>query len=311
MLNTLGATKREHSRMFPFCSPTMNNTKKIPENGFKHLDGCTPPRHDRLQFTVRALLIAMFVVALLCGLTQWHAMRSSTAKKLKDTRVAFKMTGDSLEVYDSIFGHLPYPVRYETPGKITELGMANGTGKPLYSWRAEVAEFADSWWCARSWDESKPWDATENRTIASFPWRYSYDAIGLDSNDQLPTKFSPETNMMAITGPGTAFGCKERAPASLSELDSDTILVVEVWNSGVHWMESGDLDIRNIPRTINAPDGKGISSRYECGVHVLFADGEVWYLSKNMPFEILERFFTIDGAKAADRKTLLQPYIVK
>jgi hypothetical protein len=76
-------------------------------------------------------------------------------------------------------------------------------------------------------------------------------------------------------------------------------------------MQPGDFDIRTMPRSINAPDGRGISSRYRYGFHVIFADGEVWGLSHDTPFEELEKFFTIDGAKQHDRDIVLRPYVVR
>jgi len=186
--------------------------------------------------------------------------------------------------------------------------MPNGSGRSLYSWRAEVAQYADSWWQG-SWDRSQPWDSPANKAIRDFPWRYCYDAFG-KGDWQIPTKFSPETNMLAITGPGTAFGGPDEAPRSLGEIDRDTVLVVEVRNSGIHWMEPGDYDVRTMPHTINAKDGRGISSRYPGGFHVLFADEEVWFLSNKVPFELLARFFTVDGAKQFDREQVLTPFLI-
>ena len=117
------------------------------------------------------------------------------------------------------------------------------------------------------------------------------------------------TRIFAITGPGTAFGDNEtELPRSIKDLDVDTILIVEVRNSGTHWMEPGDFDIRTMPQTINAADGKGISSIHRTGFHVGFADGEVWYLRNDCPFAELSKFFTIAGAKAHDRQTCLGPY---
>ena len=115
--------------------------------------------------------------------------------------------------------------------------------------------------------------------------------------------------MFAITGPGTAFGDGEtELPHSLDDLDADTIVVVEVRDSAMHWMAPGDFDIRTMPRTINAPDGRGISSRFRAGFHVIFADGAVWRLSHDTPPAALEKFFTIEGARRFDRDELLGAY---
>lgn len=117
---------------------------------------------------------------------------------------------------------------------------------------------------------------------------------------------------MAITGPGTAFGDGQfEPPKKLADLDAaNTILAVETASSGLHWIQPGDFDVRTMPRTINDPTGRGISSRHKTGFHVLFADGSVWYLSNKTPFDELEKFFTVAGGKTHDREALLAPYVI-
>ena len=63
-----------------------------------------------------------------------------------------------------------------------------------------------------------------------------------------------------------------------------------------------------MPQTINAADGKGISSRNAGAFHVIFADGRVWLLSDKVPFETLKKFFTIADAEKHDREKLLGPF---
>src|SRR5262249_46601631 len=116
------------------------------------------------------------------------------------------------------------------------------------------------------------------------------------------------TNIFAITGPGTAF--EPGKQVRLKDLPGSLILIVEVRNSGVHWMQPGDFDVRTMPRTINAPDGKGISGVLARGFHIGFADGQVWYLFNTIPFDELAEFFTIDGAKIHDRESVFGPYAI-
>jgi hypothetical protein len=41
---------------------------------------------------------------------------------------------------------------------------------------------------------------------------------------------------------------------------------------------------------------------------VVFADGQVWFLSADIPLEDVRKFLTIDGAKKHDREQVLGPY---
>jgi hypothetical protein len=208
------------------------------------------------------------------------------------------VTGWGIESYDELFGRIPAPVHRDDSGRL------------LYSWRGSTALLPDNWFLhgGGQWDRTASWDSPANQQMADFPWRFGYD--GLVTWDPLPTDFCKDTCQMAIVGPGTVFGDDGNPPRRLRDMPADAIVVVETRNSGIHWMQPGDFDIRTMPKTINAADGRGISSRYLRGFHVLFADGEVWYLSNKIPFEAIEKFFTIEGASENDRETELAPFLL-
>ncbi len=108
-----------------------------------------------------------------------------------------------------------------------------------------------------------------------------------------------ETTVLAITGPGTAFDDGQCLP--VQDLDRDTILAIECWDSGAYWTEPRDLDIDDIRESIvTGLDGDGL--------HVLFADGTVWFLNNKVPLEALKKFFTVEGARRFDREQVLGPY---
>ena len=108
-----------------------------------------------------------------------------------------------------------------------------------------------------------------------------------------------ETSIVAVVGPGTAFSDTRCVP--FAEVPPDAILAVELRHSGIYWAEPGDLDIREIPETITS----GIDGD---GVHVLFANGAVWYLPKEVPLDDLKKFFTVESAKRFRREEVLGPY---
>jgi prepilin-type processing-associated H-X9-DG protein len=78
---------------------------------------------------------------------------------------------------------------------------------------------------------------------------------------------------------------------------ANTLLVVEVCNSGIHWMEPRDLDATAMPRQINAKSGRGISSRHPGLAVVAFVDGRVRTLPDSTPPETVEAMTTIAGSE--------------
>lgn len=262
----------------------------------------------RLKYRWRTRLIILLLLGIVLGAVAVSIQISKwpEAKRLQATRDSFMLTGCSLDHYDELHGHLPPATRRQTIGKPTDAWQPNGTGKPLYSWRAEVAQYRDNW-CQEPFDSSASWDSLANRRFADFPWQFCYDAlVTWDS----PQGYSKITSQMAITGPGTGFGCDGDPPRRLTDIPENTLLLVEVRNSGVHWMQPGDLNIRTMPHTVNAADGRGISSRHPGGFHVMFADFTTWFLSDKVPFDAIAKFFTIEGGKQNDREAILGPYVL-
>jgi hypothetical protein len=233
-----------------------------------------------------------------------RAERAEQEARLLGTHRAFTWVWFCLAQYDDAFGHLPYLVRRETVGKKTETWMPNGDGRLLYSWRGEITCYTLCGYRGVVSDLSEPWDSPANQDAGYPP--YCYCSHGLRREQA-----SCETNMLAICGPGTAFGCEGERPRSLKTLGSNCILAVEIRHSGIHSMQPGDFDIRDMPRTVNAADGRGISSRYPGGFHVLFSDGQAWFISEKIPFETLARFFTVEEANRCNREELLGAFALR
>jgi len=166
-------------------------------------------------------------------------------------------------------------------------------GNPVCSWRYPLLEWIEQSECRRCYDV--PWTDPVNFELANTPYRVYCFPSADDVENPL------QTNVCLVTGPGTVFDGRRW---SLEDIDGDTILIVEVARSGVHWMEPGDLDINAIPPSITAGlDGKGL--------HVGFADGNVWYLDAGVPLEHLKSFFTVEGARRLDREEVLGPHRVR
>jgi hypothetical protein len=77
------------------------------------------------------------------------------------------------------------------------------------------------------------WDDPVNRWLC----HSLFYAFCFSPEADLPERF--HTNVVAITGPGTAFD--DERDCRLADIDDDTILVIEVASTDVHWAEPGDL----------------------------------------------------------------------
>jgi hypothetical protein len=238
---------------------------------------------------------------------------SQEKPKAEKTRAARVRTGTQIGVvagglfaFSERIGHLPYPIWRESFPANPDVSAPNGTGRPLGSWRNAIISTLMDW--HGPYDDTQSWDRPANRAALCFSHLYTYD----EAKDWVANgKLFPDANILAITGPGTAFGYdRGESPKPLETLPSSTIIAVEVRASGIPWPAPGDFDIRTMPRTICAPDGKGISSRLPGGFFVVFADAKVWFLSDKTPFETLKKLFTIEEAKKYDREKLLGPYVI-
>ena len=83
-----------------------------------------------------------------------------------------------------------------------------------------------------------------------------------------------DTSYVAVVGPGTIWpGTSRVSQSQITDGLSNTVIVVEVANSGINWMEPRDLDFVNRAPGINAKSGLGVRSRHPLHACVLYADG--------------------------------------
>jgi hypothetical protein len=86
--------------------------------------------------------------------------------------------------------------------------------------------------------------------------------------------------------------------------DKDTVILIEVAGTNIHWMQPGDIDAGNLNRF------RSLTSTPLDGFHIVFADYAIWYMSSETPRELIARFFTIDGSRRHDRDDVLAKYRV-
>lgn len=164
-------------------------------------------------------------------------------------------------------------------------------GRPLCSWRFQLVPYLEAMMLGL--DFGGRWDDPVNRWLSANP----HCGYFWSKETEFPECL--HTNIVAITGPGTAFDGDRRC--RLTDIDADTIMAIEIADSDIHWAEPGDLSIGDVPQSIvEGLDGDGVG--------VLFADGSVFFLRADVPLADLKKFFTIDGAKKHDREQVLGPH---
>ena len=118
------------------------------------------------------------------------------------------------------------------------------------------------------------------------------------------------TSYVAVVQPGTAWpgaGCIKFQ--DITDGWANTAVVVEMANSGIHWMEPRDLDGSTLASAINPSEGQGVSSLHRAvswqrtllGAFALMADGRVRFLPTNTPAEELRALLTISGGEVIER----------
>ncbi|HLA85507.1 MAG TPA: DUF1559 domain-containing protein [Thermoguttaceae bacterium] len=286
-----------------------------------------PPAKQPFQFTLRSLFVVTAVVALLLGLMVWLGFggfllsllilsgiaayrRAWTTAILLFVFTVFipcampfcpcscreaarraqclnnlRQLGLALHEYHNVYGS--FPPAY----------VADQHGRPMHSWRVLILPFLEQKDLYNQYRFDEPWDGPNNRKLHDkMPEVFRCASRPSGSNPY-------ETSYVAVTGPHTAW--RDDRPVKLSEItdgSKTTILLVEMKDSGINWMEPRDLAYPPMPAKINPPSARGISSYHPGRANVLFADGHVFCLGDDA--KPIAKFLTIDGGETISEDDL-------
>lgn len=169
--------------------------------------------------------------------------------------------------------------------------IADEDGRPMHSWRVLILPYMERNDLYQAYDFNEPWDGPNNRKLAGINVR---EFSCPSDTGRLPTM----TSYVAVVGPNTVWpGTQTTRLRSLSDGPSHTILLVEVVNSGIHWMEPRDLHVLQMAPTINPTAGHGISSTHEGIVMVSYADGRQVPIPETISPEELRAMLTRSGGE--------------
>lgn len=244
------------------------------------------PRGFRIPLRQAPWIAVAIAVALLGGWLTIAVRDAREAARRSNCKGELKQIGLALLNYRETYGCFPPPY------------VADASGRPMHSWRVLILPFIDQAALYREYRFDEPWDGPNNRKLSDriLLWSdYSFYHCPSDrtaSGDVNATM----TSYVAVVGRETAWtgdGCVNEIPDG----PESTLMVVEVANSGIHWMEPRDLHVSQMAPTINAKGGRGISSRHLGGAHAATADDTVRFLSDKLPASTLRGLLTIDGGE--------------
>jgi prepilin-type processing-associated H-X9-DG protein len=163
----------------------------------------------------------------------------------------------------------------------------------MHSWRVLLLPYLDQGPLYVQYRFDEPWDGPNNRKLAD-KILHVFNCPSEVHGDGKGT--ATMTSYVAVVGPETAWpGTKPTTIRDIKDGTSNTLLIVEVANSGIHWMEPRDLHVVQMASTINPKSGQGISSPHTGGAQVLMADGAVRFISQNLAAETIRALLTAHG----------------
>ena len=179
---------------------------------------------------------------------------------------------------------------HEDHGRFPPAYVADEAGRPMHSWRVLLLPYLDLGWLYREYRFDEPWNGPNNRKLMDIPMHTYW--CPSDRHTDLR-----HTNYAVVVGPETMFpGSRAASLDDLRDAPESTVLVVELKNSDIHWMEPRDLTLADIAPGLNPPDGTGVGAEHE-GLHVCLADGRARMLPADVDADVLRAMLTRDGGE--------------
>lgn len=259
-------------------------------------DLLTKKRQTDYKRLLPSMAITVVVMVLLVG-TGWLIKDfvlpligpQSESAKQAIARKNLRRIGTALKAYHNEWDSLP-PVY-----------VADSAGRPMHSWRVLILPYLGEEQLYRDYDFSEPWNGPNNSLLISrmpgcFASPFDEDSNGFG-----------ETNFMALVGKESAFPqTGVRRFEEIMDRRSDTILIAEIRDSSVCWMDPQDLDTSRMRFQINADKRTEIGSFSSRGPLVLSADMEVYELAPDSEPAQIKALTTINGAEQVSIEDLAQ-----
>jgi hypothetical protein len=252
-----------------------------------------PGPSTAFQFSLRSLLFSLVVICVLLALlvplirsARRSAQRMSCLNNLKQIVLA-------LHNYHDAFKTFPWAITY----------AADGTS--MHSWRVRIYPFLEQSSFFSVYDSNEPWNGPKNKLLGDeIPdtfydkpgnaFQFLHDAGVYRCPSAPPSQNRMCTNyvMLIDDRPGRPNG-PPNLPSSVppSFDDKSAVIIIEIADSDIHWMEPRDVLLSELSMKINDRSQRSLSS-YHGGACVLHADGTVEVLDDTTTEERVRELLT-------------------
>lgn len=216
---------------------------------------------------VSVVLIVVLVVLLVFAVACGGVMLALLLPAVQAARTAARRSQSSNNLRQISLAIMNY---HDTHNAMPPAVVTDAAGKPLYSGRVLLLPFMEQANLYDQWDKTQAWDSPTNKPLAM-------TKIMTFCDPSEPDSASPSrTDYLFVTGTGTMFEANQQLRMfDAQDGMSNTIIIVEVKNSGVNWAEPKDLDLSQ-PTAL--PPG-----HYPSGNNVGYLDGSVRFLPSSTP----------------------------
>ena len=203
------------------------------------------------------------------------------AARCSECESNLRRIGQALEDYHNEHNAYPPAMTYDE------------SGKPMHSWRVLILPHLgpEAEGIYRQYDMQQPWDSQRNMQLLNqMPAVY---ACPSDTKAVLG-----ETSYLAVIGPETVIPVNSRTKTTrrdITDLLSETMVVVECEGSTVNWLEPKDVPVAALRAGLNSHNPAAPGSRHLQGVHALMADQSVVRLRDDISSEDLRGMATMNG----------------
>jgi len=244
--------------------------------------------------TVEVVIVASVLLVIVMWFQWRHDRLAVNPGHSASCKNNLKQIGLALHNYHDAYGC--FPPAY----------VADADGRPMHSWRVLILPFMEEQELYDRYRFDEPWDGPNNR------WLHSEKPVFLSHSGriyahhiyQCPGASDMEADYLAVVGPHLAWpGACCTTYADFSDGRSQTIQLIEVQDSGIHWMEPRDLDIASIKglQDLGVPPmhtpipRQPRNPKYYPGFHALRADGGVNTFAPDVDAALFRALLTRDG----------------